>query len=135
MVVKVQTRFSCRIYYRVLRTMYVVEYNVPVSVCFRSVLTSTVEPALQSTVKLLSCYCCRWLLAQRFCQSYMTELSKYVGPDVDYPGMGNGVTATEIGWVGEGSLVEGQRWTLCCFFMVVWYFMLAADGLFQVCRK
>ena len=25
---------------------------------------------------------------QRFCQSYMTELSKYIGPDVDLPGMG-----------------------------------------------
>lgn len=36
---------------------------------------------------------------QRFCQSYMTELSKYVGPDVDYPGIGNGVTATEIGYL------------------------------------
>lgn len=24
---------------------------------------------------------------QRFCQSYMTELSKYIGPDIDYPVM------------------------------------------------
>ena len=34
---------------------------------------------------------------QRFCQSYMTELSKYIGPDVDLPGMGEGVGAMEIG--------------------------------------
>lgn len=36
---------------------------------------------------------------QRFCQSYMTELSKYIGPDVDLPGLGEGVTATEIGYL------------------------------------
>ena len=34
---------------------------------------------------------------QRFCQSYMTELSKYIGPDIDLPGLGNGVNAPEIG--------------------------------------
>ena len=36
---------------------------------------------------------------QRFCQSYMTELSKYIGPDVDLPGLGDGVNAPEIGFV------------------------------------
>ena len=36
---------------------------------------------------------------QRFCQSYMTELSKYIGQDVDLPGVGDGVGATEIGYM------------------------------------
>lgn len=36
---------------------------------------------------------------QRFCQSYMTELSKYIGPDVDLPGIGDGCTFSEIGYV------------------------------------
>ena len=36
---------------------------------------------------------------QRFCQSYMTELSKYIGPDVDLPGLGDGVTQAEIGYL------------------------------------
>ena len=56
---------------------------------------------------------------QRFCQSYMTELSKYIGPDVDLPGreyiyiymyttvsliwlllgMGDGVTSVETGYL------------------------------------
>lgn len=36
---------------------------------------------------------------QRFCQSYMTELSKYIGPDVDLPGLGEGVNASEIGFL------------------------------------
>lgn len=36
---------------------------------------------------------------QRFCQSYMTELSKYIGPDVDLPGLGDGVNAPEIGYM------------------------------------
>jgi len=36
---------------------------------------------------------------QRFCQSYMTELSKYIGPDVDLPGLGDGVSAVEIGFM------------------------------------
>lgn len=36
---------------------------------------------------------------QRFCQSYMTELSKYIGPDVDLPGLGEGVGAIEIGYL------------------------------------
>ena len=40
-------------------------------------------------------YVCMYV--QRFCQSYMTELSKYIGPDVDLPGMGEGVTPNEIG--------------------------------------
>ena len=36
---------------------------------------------------------------QRFCQSYMTELSKYVGPDVDHPTMGMGVAEKEMGYL------------------------------------
>jgi glutamate dehydrogenase (NADP+) len=36
---------------------------------------------------------------QRFCQSYMTELSKYIGPDHDYPSMGFGVGINEIGYL------------------------------------
>ncbi len=38
---------------------------------------------------------------QRFCQAYMTELSKYIGPDQDLPGVGTGVGAREIGYVPE----------------------------------
>ena len=36
---------------------------------------------------------------QRFCQSYMTELSKYIAPDVDLPGMSEGVNVSEIGYL------------------------------------
>ena len=36
---------------------------------------------------------------QRFCQSYMTELSKYIGPNVDLPGVGDGVGNEEIGYM------------------------------------
>ena len=36
---------------------------------------------------------------QRFCQSYMTELSKYVGPDMDLPTMGMGVGGREMGYL------------------------------------
>lgn len=36
---------------------------------------------------------------QRFCQSYMTELAKYIGPDQDQPTMGMGVGETEIGYL------------------------------------
>lgn len=36
---------------------------------------------------------------QRFCQSYMTELVKYVGPDVDLPTMGMGVGQKELGYM------------------------------------
>lgn len=36
---------------------------------------------------------------QRFCQSYMTELAKYVGPDIDQPTMGMGVGELEIGYL------------------------------------
>jgi len=56
---------------------------------------------------------------QRFCQSYMTELSKYIGPDTDLPGMGDGVTAAETGYLyGQykrlndhyGQLGKGLLW-------------------------
>lgn len=36
---------------------------------------------------------------QRFCQSFMTELAKYVGPDIDLPSMGIGVGEAEIGYM------------------------------------
>jgi glutamate dehydrogenase (NADP+) len=36
---------------------------------------------------------------QRFCQSYMTELAKYVGPDMDSPWMGMGVGEKEMGYL------------------------------------
>jgi glutamate dehydrogenase (NADP+) len=36
---------------------------------------------------------------QRFCQSYMTELAKYVGPDMDFPYMGMGVGQEEMGYL------------------------------------
>ena len=29
----------------------------------------------------------------------MTELSKYIGPDIDMPGQGDGVTGSEIGYL------------------------------------
>ena len=36
---------------------------------------------------------------QRFCQSYMTELAKYIGPGQDSPYMGMGVGAEEMGYL------------------------------------
>jgi glutamate dehydrogenase (NADP+) len=36
---------------------------------------------------------------QRFCQSFMTELAKYVGPDQDIPSMGMGVGQEEMGYM------------------------------------
>lgn len=36
---------------------------------------------------------------QRFCQSYMTELAKYIGPDIDIPWMGMGVGEHEMGYL------------------------------------
>jgi Glu/Leu/Phe/Val dehydrogenase, dimerisation domain len=36
---------------------------------------------------------------QRFCQSYMTELAKYVGPGQDAPWMGTGVGREEMGYL------------------------------------
>lgn len=36
---------------------------------------------------------------QRFCQSYMTELSKYIGPEQDCPWMGTGVGEEEMGYL------------------------------------
>ncbi len=36
---------------------------------------------------------------QRFCQSYMTELSKYLGPEQDFPYMGSGVSEEEMGYM------------------------------------
>lgn len=36
---------------------------------------------------------------QRFCQSFMTELAKYVGPEQDFPQMGMGVAEEEMGYL------------------------------------
>jgi len=36
---------------------------------------------------------------QRFCQSYMTELARYVGPDIDHPTMGIGCAEKEMGYL------------------------------------
>lgn len=36
---------------------------------------------------------------QRFCQSYITELSKYIEPKVDIPLMGMGVSSEEMGYL------------------------------------
>ncbi len=36
---------------------------------------------------------------QRFCQSFMTELAKYIGPDLDTPSMGVNVGVREIGYL------------------------------------
>jgi len=36
---------------------------------------------------------------QRFCQSFMTELAKYIGPDQDIPWMGMGVGKQEMGYL------------------------------------
>lgn len=36
---------------------------------------------------------------QRFCQSFMTELQKYIGPGEDLPGMGVNVGTAEIGYL------------------------------------
>lgn len=46
---------------------------------------------------------------QRFCQSYMTELSKYVGIDQDIPWMGRGVGPEEMGFMyGQYKRVTGK---------------------------
>lgn len=46
---------------------------------------------------------------QRFCQSYMTELAKYIGPDQDTPWMGNGVGQEEMGYMyGQYKRIIGQ---------------------------
>jgi glutamate dehydrogenase (NADP+) len=59
---------------------------------------------------------------QRFCQSYMTELSKYIGPETDYPSMGQGVGSAEIGYLyGQykrinnhcGQIGKGLLWGGC----------------------
>jgi glutamate dehydrogenase (NADP+) len=36
---------------------------------------------------------------QRFCQSYMTECAKYIGPGADIPIMGMGCSTTEMGYL------------------------------------
>eukprot|EP00429_Kryptoperidinium_foliaceum_P009969 CAMPEP_0176004382 /NCGR_PEP_ID=MMETSP0120_2-20121206/1664_1 /TAXON_ID=160619 /ORGANISM="Kryptoperidinium foliaceum, Strain CCMP 1326" /LENGTH=450 /DNA_ID=CAMNT_0017337061 /DNA_START=699 /DNA_END=2051 /DNA_ORIENTATION=- len=46
---------------------------------------------------------------QRFCQSYMTELSKYVGVDQDIPWMGKGVGPEEMGYMfGQYKRITGK---------------------------
>ncbi|WP_284561495.1 NADP-specific glutamate dehydrogenase [Bacillus sp. T2.9-1] len=44
----------------------------------------------------------------RFCQSFMTELSKYIGPDIDVPAGDIGVGAREIGYLfGQYKRLKG----------------------------
>lgn len=44
----------------------------------------------------------------RFCQSYMNELSKYIGPDIDIPAGDIGVGAKEIGYMfGQYKKIKG----------------------------
>lgn len=46
---------------------------------------------------------------QRFCQSYMTELAKYVGVDQDIPWMGKGVGPEEMGYMyGQYKRITGR---------------------------
>ncbi|WP_400246656.1 NADP-specific glutamate dehydrogenase [Niallia sp. JL1B1071] len=45
----------------------------------------------------------------RFCQSFMTELSKYIGPDIDVPAGDIGVGAREIGYMfGQFKRLKGS---------------------------
>src|SRR5690625_2517474 len=45
----------------------------------------------------------------RFCQSYMTELAKYIGPDLDVPAGDIGVGAREIGYMfGQYKRLRGH---------------------------
>lgn len=45
----------------------------------------------------------------KFCQSYMTELAKYIGPDLDVPAGDIGVGAREIGYMfGQYKRIRGQ---------------------------
>lgn len=44
----------------------------------------------------------------RFCQSYMTELARYIGPDIDVPAGDLGVGAKEIGYMfGQYKRIRG----------------------------
>src|SRR5699024_4922352 len=44
----------------------------------------------------------------RFCQSFMSELSKYIGPDIDIPAGDIGVGAREIGYMfGQYKKIRG----------------------------
>lgn len=46
----------------------------------------------------------------RFCQSFMTELSKYIGPDLDVPAGDVGVGAREIGYLyGQYKRLKGAK--------------------------
>ena len=46
----------------------------------------------------------------RFCQSFMTELSKYIGPDLDVPAGDIGVGAREIGYLyGQYKRLKGAQ--------------------------
>lgn len=46
---------------------------------------------------------------RRFCQSFMTELSQYIGPDIDVPAGDIGVGAKEIGYLfGQYKRLQGR---------------------------
>jgi Glutamate dehydrogenase/leucine dehydrogenase len=46
----------------------------------------------------------------RFCQSFMTELQKYIGPDMDVPAGDIGVGGREIGYLyGQYKRLNGSQ--------------------------
>ena len=66
---------------------------------------------------------------QRFCQSFMTELAKYIGPEQDIPWMGMGVGQEEFGYLfgqykriaprmgaqGSNGIFAGETWDVSSF--------------------
>jgi glutamate dehydrogenase (NADP+) len=75
---------------------------------------------------------------QRFCQSYMTELAKYIGPGQDSPWMGMGVGQEEMGYLfGQYKRIKSHggaggryfltgdffevRWCLLLLLLSVWH--------------
>lgn len=55
---------------------------------------------------------------QRFCQSYMTELAKYVGPGIDSPWMGTGVGEKELGYLfGQYKRINLKSTSVGCPFL------------------
>lgn len=78
---------------------------------------------------------------QRFCQSYMTELAKYVGPDVDHPTMGMGVAEKEMGYLyGQYKRINAKSTSAGVPFMtrkdshvscLFAYYVVAVDGYYS----
>jgi glutamate dehydrogenase (NADP+) len=77
---------------------------------------------------------------QRFCQSFMTELVKYIGPDIDLPTYGRGVGEKEMGymfgqykriqplasWAGRPflSTEDSAVGLFCCIYLTQSYFFM-----------